>query len=431
MIAALLFASLVAAPVPSAATSPILELRDAVERALEGNHQVEGARAEVDAARASVDLARAPLRPLVDLDGRITRNEPPAVFPFGDQEISVLPRDDWEAALRLRQQIYDGGRRRTAVRQARLGVDAADDDLRGAEEDLVARVVVDYLAAVRADALADVERRSVELAASRQRRAESFFDAGEVTRVDVLRAAAARKDAERRLVLAERQRESALSRLRVALATADPFAVAAPRGVLGDALDEEMLVRRALEAHPELAAARVRLAVAGLEITRRKSERRPELHLEAAFVRQNRTFPSDSFGSAALLFNVPLFQGGATAAGVELARQRERQARLAVDGLELAVRESIGRALGDVEAAGVRLELARELLVAVEAEHEQIADLYAALEATSLDVETAELSLADARRAVVDGELELELARAQAWRAAGLLKTAILNGDSK
>src|SRR6185369_17894923 len=65
-----------------------------------------------------------------------------------------------------------------------------------------------------ANARIDVEKKNIELAESRRKQSQAFYQAGEVTKVDVLRAETAIKSAQRLLALAEQSRATAVSVLR-------------------------------------------------------------------------------------------------------------------------------------------------------------------------------------------------------------------------
>ncbi len=67
-------------------------------------------------------------------------------------------------------------------------------------------------------------------------------------------------------------------------------------------------------------------------------------------------------------------------------------------------------------------------MAAAEVEYAQVFDLYRALEVTALEVEAAELTLAEARRDVVNGRVERQRSRAATWYAAGGLTEALLPG---
>ena len=81
--------------------------------------------------------------------------------------------------------------------------------------------------------------------------------------------------------------------------------------------------------------------------------------------------------------------------------------------------------LGFHETARASEALAREQLAASEAEHEQTFELYRQQEATALDLEAAEASLTEARRASVTARLDQQLAELKVWLAAGSLKSAL------
>ena len=89
------------------------------------------------------------------------------------------------------------------------------------------------------------------------------------------------------------------------------------------------------------------------------------------------------------------------------------------------MREDVLQALLNVRTAEKSLALAKDQLAAAEAEYSQSFELYRAQEATSLDLQSAESSLAEARRAVVTSTLDRDRAELAVWYAAGTLKSLI------
>ena len=67
------------------------------------------------------------------------------------------------------------------------------------------------------------------------------------------------------------------------------------------------------------------------------------------------------------------------------------------------MREDVRIALVDLEATRTNLALAQEQLRAAEAEYAQTSELYQNQELTSLDLQTSEAALTDARRGRRDG----------------------------
>jgi len=276
------------------------------------------------------------------------------------------------------------------------------------------------------DAVMDVERRSVELAGQRRKQAADFLEAGESTRVDVLQADAAVKAAERRLITARQARDRAVGALRVELGLEGEIRVQEPEGSLPPLAPEAELVARALESRPEVRRARSAVRIADLEVQKQRGAYLPVLTADAGYVRQKTTFPRDEYGFAALRLTVPVFQGGEVGARVAAARERLRQAELALEEARRQVKEEVSIALLDLEAASTSLALAEEQLAAAQAQYDQVFDLYRSQEATALDVQSAEIGLADARRGAVTERLQRKLAALRVQFAAGSLKAVVL-----
>ena len=150
---------------------------------------------------------------------------------------------------------------------------------------------------------------------------------------------------------------------------------------------------------------------------------------DAGYVWQKTSFPTDRYGYAALRFIVPIWQSGEIGARVAFARARERQAQLVLEEQRRAVQEDVRRALLDLETATTSLALSEDQLRAAEAEYQQVFDLYRSQEATSLDIQSSETNLNDARRAVVVSRLGRLLSELGVYFAAGDLKSAVLKEE--
>jgi outer membrane protein len=406
-----------------------LSLGEALARALKDNLALGRARAEVTAAEAQKKAALALVLPRLGATASSTRNSDEVSFGSDQDRRTILPRNDWNLRLTLNQPIFAGFREKRAYDQSKLGIESAREATRATEDTVLLQVAADYLAVFQGDALIDVEGKNLELARRRQRQATDFFEAGESTRVDVLKAETAIKAAERRLIAARQLREAAAGRLRVDLAldgAAGDLEVQEPGTVTPPPPDEATLVHRALESHPEIAQALRAREIASLEVKKQVGAYLPVITAEAGYVRQKTTFPKDEYGFARVNISVPLFQAGEVGARTAVARQRERQAVLALEEAQRRVREDVHTALLDLQAATTGLGLAEEQLAAAQAEYDQVFDLYRSQEATAVDLDSAETALADARRAVVGSRLDRKLAELTVWYAAGALKSAVL-----
>lgn len=432
------FAQEPAPPAPSSSNPPAalaaagpgaaparLTLQDALRQALTANPTLGRTRAEVDALQQQVNVTRSAIFPRIGLEGAFTRNDREVSFGGEEDSTVILPLNDWNYRLTVSQPIFAGNRERKAIRQARLGVDSARQGVLDTEEELIFGVAANFLAVVEAEDLLAVEQRNLDLARHRREQAQIFFEAGETTRVDVLRADTDIKAVERRIAAARQSRETAVSNLRLNLAVDSIVEVVPPGDFLPALPDETALVREAETNRPELAQALLAAESARLEVAKQRGAYLPTLSASGAWINQKSGFPSDQYGQLSINFSVPVFTSGEIRARIAVAEERQRQADLRVQEVTQAIREEVRQALVDLETSESSLQLAREQVTAAEAEYEQATELYSAQELTSLEVESAETSLAEARRAVTNSQLDRDLAELRAWAAAGLLKKTI------
>ncbi len=403
-----------------------LSFEEALRRTLAANVGLGRARAEVSVATAERRGALSAILPHVGATGGLIRNDREVAFGGEGFSRVILPRNDWNLRLMLNQPIFVGLRDQRAYQQAKESVRAAEQGLRVSEDRILLGTARDYLAVVAGDALVKVAEQTLVLARQRLEQARNVFEAGEATRIDVLRAEAAVKGAERQRTLAQRDREAAAGQLRLDLQMDGDFEVSEPEHFLPPRPDEPLLLQRAEEQRGDVAQARTALRVAELEVSKQKGAYLPTITADAGYVWQKTSFPSDRYAYAALRFNVPIWQSGEVGSRVAAASGRLRQSELALQAALSSAQEDVRRALLDAGTAETALALSIEQLQATEAEYAQVSDLYSNQEATSLDIQSSEASLADARREVVVSRIGKLLAELGVHFAAGDLKSAVL-----
>jgi|CXWL01.1.fsa_nt_gi outer membrane protein len=417
------------APAPADVVPPKLTLRAALERAFALSPASLRAVDEIEAAEAQRVATKSLVLPRINITGSLIKNSEEVTFGSVDDSRTILPGTDWNARVTLQQPIYAGRREFRLYYQSKEGVGLARDGQRLTRDRMALRVIADYAAAVQAQALIDVERQAASLAEGRIAQAQSLFDAGEVTRVDVLRAQTAHKAALRRVASAEAEGIQARSRLRMALAIdggdleLGTLDAAAEMGL--PVLGAETLEARALT-RAEVKQAETNVRIADLEVLKQKGAYLPVLTADMGYIRQKSSFPSDSYGYAALRVTVPVFQGGEVGARIRIAAARLRQAEVTLAEARRQASEDVRQALALLEAARKTKSLADDQVKAAEAEYAQARDLYEQREATSLDLEAAESALSEARRALIQGRFAVLSAEASAWLAAGSLADVAL-----
>ncbi len=409
-----------------------LTLQQALRRAIEANASTATARSQVTASEAQVRQLRNSILPHFDLDTAATRNSREVAFDVNGFRATLLPLYDWSARINLSQPIYAGQREHMALRQGRLTVTSNQAAVRSAEDMVLLATASDYLGILQGQDLVAVEQRNLELAGRRRKQAQAFYEAGEQTKVDVLRADTDSKAAERALAEAQRSRDLASSRLRLDIALDQPAAPLAPIQAQPPNLKfpplppAETLIADAEASRATVQRAQLALEIATLETRKQGAARLPTVRAEGDILRQRTTFPANQTAALTIRLTMPIFDSGEISAKVAVAREQQRQAEIALAEARRQVREDVLQALLNLRTAETDLALAKEQLAAAEAEYNQSFELYRAQEATSLDLQTAETSLASARRAVVNGTVNRDLAEVNVWSAAGTLKKLIL-----
>jgi outer membrane protein len=415
---------LLAAPLSVRAQTK-LTLQEALNRALRVNNTVERSRVEVNVAEQNRKLLLSSILPQVNLTGSAIENSKEVAFGTGADARTILPATDWNYRVVLSQPIYAGLREKRAYDQAKIGIVNAKEGVLGTEDAVLLRVASNYLAVANAEANMAIEQKNIDIAQKRRVQSTAFYQAGEVTKVDVLRAETAIKASQRLLASAQQQREAAESALRADLDLTGDIAVASPDPSIAPMPDEQTLVSKADAVRPDIAIAQNNIRVAELEVQKQRGAYFPVVTFDAGYIDQKAAFPASRYGYGAFRFSVPIWQSGQVSSRIATAKEREKQARLLLEDAKIAAREDVHRAVTDLNAADTTLQLAKEQLAAAEAEYAQVFELYRAQEATSLDLASSEVSLADARRAVAAETLNHNLAQLRVWYAAGAIKDAV------
>ena len=342
-------------------------LAEAVRIAVQENPGSQRSRVAVDQSEAEARLLRTAIFPRIDLSGALIRNSKEVSFGSDMGSFTVLPESDWNARLSLRQPIFAGRRELRAYNQAKLAVNVAEQQSEWIEDSIILQTAADYMQAVQAGQLVEVELKNLDLAKRQRDLAQTFLDAGEATRVDVLRAETSTKAAERRLTAALQQRDAALSRLQLDLGTDRPVRLSGGTAQLPPMPSQEILVAKAVAQRPEVQQAELGVRMANLEVKKQQGRYFPVITAEASMTQQKVTFPADEFSAFSLNLALPVFDSGETRARIAVAREQKRSAELLVEQLTRQTRVDVEIALLALRTAETNLALAREQLIAAEA----------------------------------------------------------------
>lgn len=200
----------------TAAEKP-LTLKEAIEIALENNHEIRAMKNSLLAEKENIGIARSYLLPKITFEERFMRTDNPTYgfmaklnqerFAMEDFAIPSLnnPKaiNDFQSTLSFEQPLF--------VRKANLGLDmskkefkAKDEEFQRKKEEIALKVAKTYLLILTAKEYVKVSEQAVEDAAEHVRIAEARERAGLGLYSDILRARTALTEAEQRLVSARK-----------------------------------------------------------------------------------------------------------------------------------------------------------------------------------------------------------------------------------
>ncbi len=323
----------------------------------------------------------------------------------------------------LRQTLFDGGLRSSAVEVAEALVKVAQEELNEGLLDVKLKTATAYLDALSAKALVEVYEKQLSAVSSDLRLREAFFKEGLVAITDVLQA---------RVRLSEVQRDlrQAQGNYRIALENLSRLTDLPPQElkdlrepkVEPKEVELESLLQTALEKRPLLRLARERVRLSRAQTKAELSAYYPKVFLEATYnySDQNSAISPKGFFSLGVGFVVS-FQSFRPYYRALAKVQEERQYLQELKDLERMVELEVKSAYERYLTAKENLRVAEESLKFAEEFYRLSLEQYKNQLISGTDLLQAEASLTQARKARVISYYELLKAYYELLRAVGEL----------
>lgn len=399
-----------------------LTLDQALDLAFKENPNLGAATARSSEAEADYVIAAAGLLPSVAANASVNRLSEDRLS-LGSVSSSALYTRESFGGVTGRQLLFDGGKTSASKSAARRGVEAGRMGVQTTREETIYRVSQAFSRALEARDTLRVAASALDRQKAFEALTADFFKAGKTTRLDVLKAEAARLDAERVLANAREAEKMSLVSLAqaIGLRSDQMFSVEGELPVRFEKpLPDDEMLRAAASRNPDIQQALLQAAQAEENLRSAQAARYPELALQGSYGHRDR----DIGGSApewlvGLAGTWTLYDGGALPAQSEKAGAMLTQAREARRSVELEVRTQVKdvlrawrTALNDAQASTKLVEADNESLKAAEA-------LYRSGKATALDVLTAQADLARAEGARVRAAADYAVSRYAVARLIG------------
>jgi outer membrane protein len=412
-------------PVPADIAQRIqrLTLAEVVDIGLRNNPNTRLSWANARAAAAAYGSARGAYLPTVDGDVTATRLKTVA-----SQGRSAVTQSVLSPSLNLSYLLFDFGGRSGNIGAARNALLAANFTHNATLQAVILQIQTAYFEYVANRALLEAQQTTTREARANLAAAEARNRVGVATIADVLQARTAASQAE----LAAQTTEGALLTSRGALALSlglpanlpydiDSTAGQLPVSVLADSVD--LLIAGAVEARPDLAAARAEFDASRSQISVARANRLPSLVLNGVGGRTYTTsLPQGGNNyTVSLGLRIPLFAGFSRLYDQREAAALADAAGARTDALGQQVVFEVFRSYYALQTAARRVRTADDLIASATQSSEVALARYKAGVGSVLDLLSAQSALADARAQHVLARLEWNTSLAQLAHDAGVL----------
>jgi outer membrane protein TolC len=355
-----------------------LTLAEAVALALQHNPTVQAADAYAEAVRQGIAVATAERYPRLDFREGFTRGNNP-VYVFGSLltqrqfteenfELGFLntppPLNNFRTAFTASMPVWDAGKTRHEVREARLESESATKSGERTRQEVIFQAVQAYLHGLLARENVRVAEAAVAMTKADLARAQARQEQGLAVPSDLLSAQVQLAQAQDDLLRAQNTVALADAALNVAMGLPEdsPVAIA---GRFSEAsfevgtLDERQ--QRALQARPDYQQVLIGKERASNGLRMARAEFLPKLDVFGSWEQDNQRFlargGNNWLAGATITFNI--FDGGAQRARLRESRARERQAEALRHQMASRVRFQVREAFLTLTTARDRVEVSR------------------------------------------------------------------------
>ena len=455
--------TLLVMPRPSAAAHPLivsveeagqrrsLTVEECIEMSLKASKGLHASEMRVEASAAKTKEMGAARLPALKLGAGYTRlsQVPPfeVSLPFLPTKFVVSPNyfNNYVIRLGLQQPLFTGFRLEASTDMARLNMKAYEQDMARNQSELVYEVRAAYWNLYKAREFTRVVDESLDQIRAHLADVKNKFDAGLLTRNEVLRAEVqlsnvqlARIDAGNAIELAGVWLNSLLG---LPLDTGIDLATGIEAGsaLSGQAGEEvapgaraepvripESLVAGARDLRPDLKAMEFRVKAGEAGVTAAKSGYYPQVFLSGNYydMRPNsRLLPAkDKFYSTwdiSLNISMDLWNWGTTARQTQQAKAQLAQAADALGQLQDVVAVEVRQCWLDLRKAKEKIAVGRASVAQAEENFRVTTEQFQAGVAINADVLDAEVALLQARTNLTQSLVDMELAKAKLEKATG------------
>lgn len=394
-------------------------LTGALTKAYHNNAKLNSARAGLRATDEGVAVAKSGYRPTINGSYNVARSR--SHNSLGNTYSTV-----GKVGVELNQMLFDGFQTQNKVASAESQVYATREKLKNEEMNSLFAAVSAYMNVYQTRQIAALYERNLAAMNEQVRAARARLDVGEGTRTDVAQAEASRANAVASLNAARANVKSAEAEYRQVIGSEpDKLTAASPADKL---LPRNPAASLAIanETHPGILATQYAVNAASYNVKSAEGALLPGVNLNAGASRTdtysggtNSSITDGNNASIGLGITIPIYQGGRNSALVRQSKEQLGQARIEVDVIRDQVRQGIGSAWAQYEAAKANVVSTRTGIAAAQLALEGVIEERNVGQRTTLDVLKAQNDLTDVQIAQVKAQHDLVVASYAILNASG------------
>ena len=407
-----LVASLLCLTIPIAAQeSGTLTVDQTIRRAIATYPSVKQAEEAVRSAGYNIKMARAAFLPVLSASASYTRIEPVATVHFEDLDLSLDPKNNYNAGVSLRQSIYDFGKNRPKIEAAKEKEIVSHLQQENLYQSLALNTVQLYYMNCFAREAIRIKKQELSDYEEMLRQTEIRTKSGSSTSFDLLNTQVSQSGVNTQLT----ELTANLRTLQVQLSVLADTTVTE-----NTSLNEKIEIKRNLStldylltsaytARPEMQSAEKQISIARLEESAARRIYNPSLDLSAAAGGKN-GYPLNLDRmklnyEVGVTLSVPIYEGGRRKQSASLARSASNTAVFQKELVEKQVHQEVSEnyytLLSDFEKTE---QLSRQVILAQKA-YEQAKVNYKAGSITNLELLTSSTNLSGSRLQLLQAKI--------------------------
>jgi len=409
-------------PVSVFAQSDTMTLGQCVQIALKHNPSVRVAEGGLESSESSLELSRSVLFPQISGQAGLTRNG--GTFILGKNELNGY-YDNYTTGFQAQQLIFDFGKTITRVAGSADLVDASNQDLRSASEDVVVNTYIAYFNYLAAARVLEVDSETVQQAEDHLKQAQAFFKAGTAPQYDVVNAEVTVANANVNLIQARDNLKIARVQLENAIGQRLPenFVLSDNLEVSYVSIDLHTAMETALKNRPELLSSEAQVEASKQFLASAWTANLPNISGSAGYNWHNlQPQPLPSGWNIGVTLTLPIFEGFALNAGIDQANANLKTAEASNDLVMQSLLLDVQQQEFALEEASESIQASKKLVESADEALRLAIGRYNSGIGTALEETDAQVALANARIAYIQALYNYNVSYAKLERAMGTIK---------